>query len=650
AQNAAQTPPRAAAPQNAAYGPAAQSPTRAAAAQSPTRASAAPQNPAHAAAAHGSPAENPAAQPVRESAAAPISAAETGGARELVRTGAQPAQKPVEQRRAEPVPEPAKSSAPVSSRMMKTKESELHIYPVPRAVKGTADKSGGKKKKKEKTGSDEGSNTVLSIVKAVVYIIFVLVVSIALSIFTISVANDVFAFVKDDEAVQITIPENTTLDELSDILYQNGVIRYPRVFKLYSVAKHDDQLYVPGDYTVSPMMNYSSLLSEFKEKIVIDTVTVTIPEGYTTDDIITLFVDRYGIGTREGFEDVIQNHEFDFWFVKELEENGIPEGRIYRLDGYLFPDTYEFYSNSSELTVVTKLLRRFGQIFSKEYRSVSAELGFTVDQIVTLASMVEKEAAAPSEFFKVASVFLNRLKPYSGFPRLESDATVVYAIQHDTGERTVDLFYETPYNTYQHEGLPPGPIANPSASALLAALTPYETNYYYFVSDNGETFFSETKEEHDQHIDDIRKDILARIQAENPTPVILPPEEGAETEPAEGTGEVSEGGETSAGTEQTPAGLPAGPPEGTPEGTAENPSDQQPQQTWTPPAETPPAETPPVEQPAEEQQTWTPPAETPAGGEGGENAGTGSSGSAPDEWFISGGAGTPAAEWSAGNP
>ena len=133
--------------------------------------------------------------------------------------------------------------------------------------------------------------------------------------------------------------------------------------------------------------------------------------------------------------------------------------------------------------------------------------------------MIEKEAAAPSEFVDVASVFLNRLKVPDVFPRMESDATVVYAIEHNTGERTVDLTYNSPYNTYIYEGLPPGPIANPSASAILAVLIAQETPYYYFVSDGSVTYFAVTKEEHDQNIENIRQ---AGIAVNVPEPAAPP--------------------------------------------------------------------------------------------------------------------------------
>ncbi len=362
------------------------------------------------------------------------------------------------------------------------------------------------KRERKYTGSDEGGNTVVSVIKAVIYIIFVLIVSVFLSIAVIAVANDIYAFVKSDEVVEVTIPEYATLEEVADILYRNDIIRYPTIFKLYAVAENDNGEFLAGTYPVKPMMNYETLLGEFKEKPVSGTATITIPEGYSTDEIINLMVSN-GIGTREGYVDVIQNYDFDYWFIDELEASGRTENRLYRLDGYLFPDTYEFYKNSSEATVIGKLLKRFSQIFTREYRDQCTALGYSVDQMITLASMIEKEAASPSEFFWVSSVFHNRLNNPWSFPRMESDATVLYIIAHDKGERpkTVtpeDLQYQTLYNTYMYEGLPPGPIANPSASAMLAALSPVSSDYYYFyyMSSLGRTVYSATKSEHDAYI------------------------------------------------------------------------------------------------------------------------------------------------------
>jgi len=359
--------------------------------------------------------------------------------------------------------------------------------------------------KTEVVYEDEGGNTVVSVVKAVVYMIFVIVVSAFLSVAIIAVGNDVFAFVKNDVAVDVTIPEYASLDNVAEILFENDVIAYPQVFKLYAQLKKDDGKFVAGDYQVTPMLNYDELLDSFKEQPKSGISRITIPEGYTTDEIINLMV-SYGIGTREGYVEAIQNYDFDYWFLDELEANGISEDRLYRLDGYLFPDTYDFYNSSSEVSVLNKLLKRFGQIFTKEYKLQGETMGYTVDQILMIASLIEKEAGYPSEFFNVSSVFHNRLNNRWNYPKLESDASIVYAIQHLTGERPqrIDTNYDTPYNTYLYNGLPPGPIANPSASAILAALSPSNTEFYFFVSDGSRTYFSETKEEHDAFIEEIR--------------------------------------------------------------------------------------------------------------------------------------------------
>ena len=396
---------------------------------------------------------------------------------------------------------------------MRTKTTELSS-PAPYTANAAAKAAiEAKKQKKEPAyaGSDEGGNTVVSVIKAVIYIIFILVISVFISITVIAVANDIYAFVKSDEVVEVTIPEYATLTEVSEILYKNDIIKYPTVFKLYAVKEHDNGEFLAGTYSVTPMMNYDTLLAEFKEKPVSGVARITIPEGYSTDEIINLMV-AHGIGTREGYVDVIQNYEFDYWFLDELEASGRTSNRLYRLDGYLFPDTYDFYLNSSEEVVIGKLLRRFNQIFTKEYREQCTALGYSVDEMITLASMIEKEAASPSEFFHVSSVFHNRLNNPWTFPRMESDATVLYIIAHDKGERpkTVtpeDLQYQTLYNTYMYEGLPPGPIANPSASAMLASLSPVSSNYYYFyyMSSKGRTVYSSTKAEHDAYIAEDRQ-------------------------------------------------------------------------------------------------------------------------------------------------
>lgn len=359
----------------------------------------------------------------------------------------------------------------------------------------------------------EGENAIISVIKAVTYIVAVIVVSVFLSMFIILVGNDVFAFVKDDTLVEVTIPEYATVGDIADILHENSLIKYPGVFELYAQFNGNDSetQFVAGTYTVHPMMNYDEFLYAFKKKAPSGISRITIPEGYTTDEIIDLFVSK-NIGTRERYVEVINNYDFDYWFIDELEANGVSEDRFYRLDGYLFPDTYEFYNASSEEVVIGKLLKRFNQVFLDSYAQKAKELGYTVDEILIIASMVEKEAGSQSDFFDISSVFNNRLKAPANYPYLESDATVVYAIHHDTGNRInptdEDMVYESPYNTYTNKGLPPGPISNPSASAIRAALYPSDTDYYFFYSESTYvTHYSKTYEEH--------RKVIAEVQNKN---------------------------------------------------------------------------------------------------------------------------------------
>ncbi|MBE6562708.1 MAG: endolytic transglycosylase MltG [Ruminococcaceae bacterium] len=347
-----------------------------------------------------------------------------------------------------------------------------------------------------KKSSDTGSHLVRSMVVAVIYLVFVTVIAAVISVFAINVGNDVFAFVKSDEVIEVTIPENATTDDIAEILYQNGVIKYKGIFSLYGSIKEIEENYVAGDYSVSPMMNYKSLFYEFKPKRVSGTSWITIPEGYTVDEIIDLMLSYEIGGTKEDYAKVINEGEFDYWFVEELDANGWSEDRFYRLEGYLFPDTYEFYNASDAYTVINKMLKRFSEVYTEAYKARADEIGFTTDQVVTLASMIEKEAGFSSDFRNVSSVFHNRLNNAGTYPRLESDATVVYAIHHLTGERPTDVTGETisyvsPYNTYQNNGLPPGAIANPGMNALKYALYPADTNYYFFVSSkSGTTLFA----------------------------------------------------------------------------------------------------------------------------------------------------------------
>lgn len=339
-----------------------------------------------------------------------------------------------------------------------------------------------------------------TLVLSLIYIAVVVTISAVLSTLGIRWANDVFALVKDEVTAQVTIPENATLSEVAGILEEKGLIEYPSIFRMYIGFKNRDAdpplSFKAGDYELKSTLNYDQIVSLIKNRKTRGIVTITIPEGYSVDDIIELFTSQ-GIGTREGFVDAINNFPYDYTFMEKLNAINLSPDRRYRLEGYLFPDTYEFYTDSKEIAIVDKMLAAFEAHFEKDYYVRLDELNMNLDQVITLASIVQQEGKFNADFYPVAGVFHNRLKSRD-LKKLESDATVQYCL----GEHKEDLSYEDldtddPYNTHRYPGLPPSAICNPGWEAIQSALYPENHKYYYFVSDtDGSMIFAKTLAEH----------------------------------------------------------------------------------------------------------------------------------------------------------
>lgn len=367
---------------------------------------------------------------------------------------------------------------------------------------------------------DESGGAASGVFKAIIYMTVVLLVSVVLAYAVIVIANDAFAFVKSDKAVEVVIPENATVANIADILGDAGVIEYPTLFKLFASFKKEtgtdedgNSVFIPGTYTISPMNNYMQLLNAFKKQYTREVVWVTIPEGSTVEDIISILVDEYGIASRSEFIHAINEYDYELDFIADID---MTNGRYYRLEGYLFPDTYQFYTDSSAETVVYRMLTNFRKklsyIGTDNCSERLAELGMTLDQVVTLASMIEKEVKYAVDYENVSSVFHNRLAAPAEFPRLDSDATTVYAIQMATGARpetlgAEELAFDSPYNTRKVGGFPPSAIGNPGYEALYCAFYPAKTNYYYFVADNsGYNLYARTNAAHQQNVAAVRKE------------------------------------------------------------------------------------------------------------------------------------------------
>ncbi len=321
------------------------------------------------------------------------------------------------------------------------------------------------------------------------------------------VANDAFALVFSEKTETVEIPEEADAETVARILAEKGLIHFPAAYLLYAKLRSFGDVYLTGEFVLNASMGYDELRYALAPKKGARLQKkVTIPEGLTTDEIIEIFVSE-GIGTKEGFVNVIENGgDFGYDFLSEIPGN---EGRTYRLDGYLFPDTYFVYADSTETEIITKLLGTFDRKFDKALRAVAAEKGFRVDEVLQIASIVEREAYYRSDMPAIASVFLNRLKS-NRFSHLDSDATVKYIklIEGDRSAPTAEDIdkLESPYNTYKIKGLPPGAICSPGYDAIFSVLYPADTDYYYFVSAKDKsTVFSKTYAEHLRAVAALRK-------------------------------------------------------------------------------------------------------------------------------------------------
>jgi UPF0755 protein len=288
---------------------------------------------------------------------------------------------------------------------------------------------------------------------------------------------------------KITIAQGTTAAQLAEELQQRHLIRSAWAFRYLARALQSDfKLYV-GDYQLAPTMPPSEMI---KRLIIgsdaLDTNRVTIPEGYTTEQIIELLVQK-GIGRKEEFTKVVTEDGFPYPFLKDA-----PKG-IHRLEGYLFPNTYDISVKTTPHAVIDLLLQQFVKELTPEVQKQLDTIKLSVPQWVTLGSLVEKEAVKASDRPLIASVFMNRLK--IGQP-LQSCATIQFLL--GTPKEKLfdkDLQIPSPYNTYLHSGLPPGPIANPGHASLQAALHPTQTDFLYFVAKkDGYHAFAKTYAEH----------------------------------------------------------------------------------------------------------------------------------------------------------
>jgi UPF0755 protein len=286
----------------------------------------------------------------------------------------------------------------------------------------------------------------------------------------------------------IKIPRGQHFEETIRLLSDLSIINNPLKFKMLAGIKGYTGKIKAGEYLVTPQMTVLIIL----ENMVYGRVflhKLTIPEGYTLVQIAVL-IEEGGWGSRVEFLSIAKNPKF----VKQCGFDGET------LEGYLFPDTYYFSGDTPINKIILTLINRFKKAFSSKLEERTKKLGFSVNQAITLASIIEKETGVPDERPLVSSVFHNRLQRKM---RLESDPTVIYGLEDFDGDiKSKDLNTPTPYNTYKRSGLPPGPIANPGIESINAALYPARTDFLFFVSKKDHThYFSKNFDEHRQAVE-----------------------------------------------------------------------------------------------------------------------------------------------------
>ena len=329
------------------------------------------------------------------------------------------------------------------------------------------------------------------------WLVFVLLVSALLAGVGWLLANDFCAFNKDPVTTTIEVTKDDDINTVADKLKQEGLIEYEWLFKLFGKLAHAESKIGIGSYELNSKMDYKALINGMRNRnaaLNANTVKVTVPEGYTVRQIAALLAE-YGVNTEAALLDAARNGSFeDYYFVPQARK-----GTDQYLEGYLFPDTYEFFVGEDPVKAYKRFLNNFDVKMNEDMMNRVQESGRTLDEILVIASLIERETDG-TDRAKIASVIYNRLNNVGEtYHLLQIDASLIYGLGDQyTGKLTeADLAFDSPYNLSKYPYLPPTPIGNPGLAAIEAALDPAETGYYFYArgQDNLHHFFR-TYEEH----------------------------------------------------------------------------------------------------------------------------------------------------------
>ena len=297
--------------------------------------------------------------------------------------------------------------------------------------------------------------------------------------------------------IMVEVVADDTVDTVAGKLKEAGLIEYSWFFKLYANITGAEEKIGMGTHTLNTDMDYHALVLGMRSSagnMTAETVEVTIPEGYTVAQTIAVLA-KNGVNTEAALTEAAQTARFDYDFIDNESHD------ISRLEGFLFPDTYEFYVNEKPSNALNRLIKNFNSKIDDELLAAWQEKGYDLKKIITIASLIERETDGTDQA-RIASVIYNRLDGPGNKAGtnglLQVDASLLYGLPGHEGAITqTDLETDTPYNLYKYPGLPPTPIANPGMTAIEAALEPEETGYYYYaLGKDGKHHYFETYNEH----------------------------------------------------------------------------------------------------------------------------------------------------------
>lgn len=349
------------------------------------------------------------------------------------------------------------------------------------------------------------SKIVLSIIAVLVILIVILGIS-AYNFYTSSIEP---VNPNSTEEIQVEIPSGASPTDIAHILEEEGVINSASVFNIYT-RFNDEEGFMAGYYALSPSMDMEEIIASLQQggsAVPLDAVKITIPEGYSIDQIAALIEENTDYSSEEVME-VIQSEAFLSDMLEQFPElltsSFEAEDVRYVLEGYLYPATYHFHDDMTLEELLQTMIVKMDEVVSPYYAQIE-EQGRTVHEVLTIASLVEREGVTYEDRAIMVGVFYNRIE--EEMP-LQTDVSVLYALEeHKEIVTFQDLEVDSPYNLYQNTGMGPGPFNSPSESSIAAAVNPADTDYLYFLADidTKEVYFAETYEQHleyqEQYVD-----------------------------------------------------------------------------------------------------------------------------------------------------